>query len=68
LERAGIGGDRLKLFSYDPPPNPQSPTVDFTAGAQQIKAYGADAVVVIGFAESAQVIQALAAAGLRFRA
>lgn len=67
LERAGIGGDRVRLLAYDPPADPQAPPVNFTAGAQEIKEYGADAVLIIGFAESAEVIKALAAAGVEIR-
>jgi len=65
LERAGHGGpDQLKLFTYEPPAGQDAPPVDFTAGAQEIKQFGADAVLVIGYGESARVIQALAAAGM----
>ncbi|MFI6758409.1 ABC transporter substrate-binding protein [Micromonospora sp. NPDC050417] len=67
LERAGIAADRLKLLSYDPPAKPDSPPVDFSAGAQEIKQFGADAVLVIGFGESAQVIKALDSAGVQIR-
>jgi ABC-type branched-subunit amino acid transport system substrate-binding protein len=67
LARAGIGDDRVKLLGYDPPPDPKAPPLDFTAGANQIKQYGADAVLVIGFGESAQVIKALVAAGVALR-
>jgi|HigsolmetaAR202D_1030399.scaffolds.fasta_scaffold18449_2 ABC-type branched-subunit amino acid transport system substrate-binding protein len=67
LERAGHGGpDQLKLLTYEPPAGPDAPPVDFTEGAREIKEFGADAVLVIGFGESARVIQALAAAGLNF--
>lgn len=67
LERAGIGGDRVKLLTYEPPQDPKAPPVNFTAGAQEIKQYGADAVLIIGFGESAEVIKALAAAGVEIR-
>ncbi|WP_329105298.1 ABC transporter substrate-binding protein [Micromonospora sp. NBC_01699] len=67
LERAGFAADRVKLLTYDPPARPDSPPVDFTSGAQEIKQFGADAVLVIGFAESAQVIKALSAAGVQIR-
>ncbi|MCM0673905.1 ABC transporter substrate-binding protein [Micromonospora phytophila] len=63
LERAGIGGDRVKLLTYDPPADAEA-EVDFGSGAREIKDFGADAVLVIGFAESAQVIRALADAGV----
>ncbi|MBY8875958.1 ABC transporter substrate-binding protein [Micromonospora sp. PLK6-60] len=67
LERAGMGADRLKLLTYDPPADAKAPPVDFTAGAQEIKAFEAEAVLLIGFAESAAVIRALADAGVPIR-
>ena len=67
LERAGIAGDRVRLLTYDPPADSSAPPVDFTAGAEEIKEHGADAVLIIGFAESAEVIKALAAAGVKIR-
>ncbi|MFB9234850.1 ABC transporter substrate-binding protein [Plantactinospora siamensis] len=67
LEKAGIGEDKLKLVTYDPPENPATSTLDFSAGAKEIKSFGADAVLVIGFGESAQVIKALTAAGVQIR-
>ncbi|MFD6568658.1 ABC transporter substrate-binding protein [Micromonospora profundi] len=67
LEKAGIAGDRLKLLTYEPPPDPDSPPVDFTSGAKEIKEFGADAVLIIGFGESAQVIRALADSGVQIR-
>ncbi|WP_433389134.1 ABC transporter substrate-binding protein [Micromonospora sp. KLBMP9576] len=67
LERAGISGDRLKLLTYAPPADAKADPVDFTAGAKEIKEFGAEAVLIIGFAESAQVIRALADAGVQTR-
>ncbi|MEV1331848.1 ABC transporter substrate-binding protein [Micromonospora costi] len=67
LEKAGITTDRLKLLTYEPPAAPSDPPVNFSDGATQIKDFGADAVLVIGFAESAQVIRALAEAGVQIR-
>ncbi|MGK5676410.1 ABC transporter substrate-binding protein [Micromonospora sp. URMC 106] len=67
LERAGVGGDRLKLLTYDPPADAKASPVDFTATAKEIKDFGAEAVLIIGFAESAQVIRALADAGVEIR-
>ncbi|WBB97079.1 ABC transporter substrate-binding protein [Solwaraspora sp. WMMA2080] len=64
LDRAGVGPDRLKLLSYEPPAGADAPPVNFDSEAQEIKAFGADAVLIIGFAESAEVIKSLAAAGL----
>jgi ABC-type branched-subunit amino acid transport system substrate-binding protein len=66
LERAGVG-DQVKLLTYDPPADSKAPPLDFTAGAREIKEYGADAVLIIGFAESAQVIRALDDAGVQIR-
>ncbi|GAB3818907.1 ABC transporter substrate-binding protein [Micromonospora zhanjiangensis] len=66
LERVGVGGDRVKLLTYDPPADSKAPPVNFTAGAEEIRNYGADAVLVIGFAESTEVIKALAAAKVEF--
>ncbi|HEX2774442.1 MAG TPA: ABC transporter substrate-binding protein [Micromonosporaceae bacterium] len=67
LERAGIPADRMKLLTYVPPEDPGAPPLDFTSGAQTIKEFGADAVLVIGFGESAQVIKALDKAGVELR-
>lgn len=67
LERAGHGSSQVRLFTYVPPDKPDSPPVDFTTGAQEIKQFGADAVLIIGFAESAQVIEALVKAGLEIQ-
>ncbi|MFV2085474.1 ABC transporter substrate-binding protein [Micromonospora sp. LOL_021] len=64
LDRAGVGPDRIKLLSYEPPAGADAPPVNFDSEAQEIKAFGADAVLIIGFAESAEVIKSLAAAGL----
>ncbi|MGC4854176.1 ABC transporter substrate-binding protein [Micromonospora sp. DT4] len=65
LEKAGIPGDRLKLLTYDPPADAKAAPVNFTAGAKEIKEFGADAVLIIGFGESAQVIRALADSGVQ---
>ncbi|SIQ62341.1 ABC transporter substrate-binding protein [Micromonospora avicenniae] len=64
LEKAGIAGDRIKLLTYEPQEGESAPPVDFTTGAKEVKDFGADAVLVIGFGESAQVIRALADAGV----
>ncbi|MEV5693740.1 ABC transporter substrate-binding protein [Micromonospora globbae] len=65
LEKAGITTDRIKLLTYNPPEGESAPPVDFATGAKEVKDFGADAVLVIGFAESAQVIRALADAGVQ---
>ncbi|HEX6967902.1 MAG TPA: ABC transporter substrate-binding protein [Micromonosporaceae bacterium] len=62
LERAGIPADRIKLMTYEPVSNGSE--IDFKSGAEAIKEFAADAVLVIGFAESAAVIKALHAAGI----
>jgi ABC-type branched-subunit amino acid transport system substrate-binding protein len=67
LERAGISADQVKLYTYDPPADPKASKVDFATGAREIKTLGADAVLVIGFGESAQVIEALVAAGVQLK-
>ncbi|SCE85045.1 ABC transporter substrate-binding protein [Micromonospora mirobrigensis] len=65
LEGAGIGADQMKLVTYEPPA--KGKTVDFAAGAAEIKSFRADAVLLIGFGESAAVISALADAGVPIR-
>ncbi|MDG4760953.1 ABC transporter substrate-binding protein [Micromonospora sp. WMMD710] len=67
LEKAGIADDRLKLMTYEPPADAKAAPVDFSGGAKEIKEFGADAVLVIGFGESAQVIRALADSGVPIR-
>ncbi|TNH26381.1 amino acid ABC transporter substrate-binding protein [Micromonospora orduensis] len=67
LAKAGIADDRLKLMTYEPPADAKAPPVDFTSGAKEIKDFGADAVLLIGFGESAQVIRALADNGVPIR-
>lgn len=67
LERAGIGADKVKLLTYEPPADADAAPVDFTAGAKEIKDFGPDAVLIIGFGESAHVITALADAGVQIQ-
>jgi ABC-type branched-subunit amino acid transport system substrate-binding protein len=64
LERVGVPTDAMRLLTYEPP-EPGGAPLDFTAGAQEIKDFAPDAVVVIGFGESANVIKALVAAGVQ---
>ncbi|GAA4714361.1 ABC transporter substrate-binding protein [Phytohabitans rumicis] len=66
LEKAGISADNLKLLTYDPPADAAT-KLDFSQGAKQIKEFAPDAVLVIGFGESANVIKALDAAGVELR-
>jgi ABC-type branched-subunit amino acid transport system substrate-binding protein len=63
LERAGFPTDMIELLTYEPP-TPAAPDIDFTTGANQIKTTSPDGVLVIGFGESAQIIKALAKAGV----
>ncbi|MBM0274092.1 ABC transporter substrate-binding protein [Micromonospora tarensis] len=67
LEKAGVAGDRLKLLTYEPPADAKAAPVDFSGGAKEIKDFGADAVLIIGFGESAQVIRGLADAGVQIQ-
>ncbi|WP_200208766.1 ABC transporter substrate-binding protein [Micromonospora coerulea] len=67
LERAGIDADKVKLLTYEPPADADAAPVDFTAGAKEIKDFGPDAVLIIGFGESAHVITALADAGVQIQ-
>ncbi|MEU6021183.1 ABC transporter substrate-binding protein [Micromonospora sp. NPDC047134] len=60
LERAGFGGDKVKLLNYQPGEEADAAPIDFSQGAKEIKDFGADAVLIIGFGESAAVIRALA--------
>jgi ABC-type branched-subunit amino acid transport system substrate-binding protein len=64
LERVGVPADRMQMLTYVPP-EPGGDPLDFTAGAQEVKGFEADAVLVIGFGESANVIKALSGAGVR---
>ncbi|MDG4762829.1 ABC transporter substrate-binding protein [Solwaraspora sp. WMMD406] len=64
LARAGIGPERIKLLTYELPEGADAPPIDFDSGAEEVKEFGADAILVIGFGESAEVIKALAAVGL----
>lgn len=64
LERAGIDAGRLKLNTYQPPEGAEAAPVDFTSVVREIKEAGSDAVVIIGFNESAGLIRALADAGV----
>jgi ABC-type branched-subunit amino acid transport system substrate-binding protein len=64
LVKAGFPADRLQLMTYVPP---EKGTLDCSTGAQEIKSFRPDAVVVIGFGESAQVIKGLVKAGVELR-
>ncbi|WP_027660580.1 ABC transporter substrate-binding protein [Salinispora fenicalii] len=64
LERAGLGADQLNLSTYQPPEDAEAAPVDFTSVVREIKESGADAVLIIGFSESAGLIRALTDAGV----
>jgi ABC-type branched-subunit amino acid transport system substrate-binding protein len=64
LAKAGVSADRMQLMTYVPP---DEGDLDFSSGAQEIKSFASDAVVVIGFGESAQVIKGLLRAGVELR-
>ena len=66
LERAGFPPDKIQILTYAPPAA-SGDSLDFADGAAKIKANAPDGVLVIGFAESAEVIKALAKAGVTFR-
>ncbi|WP_213456225.1 ABC transporter substrate-binding protein [Rhizomonospora bruguierae] len=63
LGNVGITPDQIKQVTYTPPEDSKTP-LDFFSAAGDIKDWGPDAVLVIGFAESAQVIKALTRAGI----
>ncbi|MEU5788316.1 ABC transporter substrate-binding protein [Micromonospora purpureochromogenes] len=68
LERAGFGSDRVKLLTYEPPADGEGADgVDFVGTAKEIKSYAPEAVLVIGFAESAGLIRALDDADVSIR-
>jgi ABC-type branched-subunit amino acid transport system substrate-binding protein len=64
LERAGVPASEIYIAKY---PATDEEQVDFASGAQSIREFAPDGVVVIGFGESASVIKALDGAGLRLR-
>ena len=64
LERAGFGGDKVKLLGYQPGEDANAAPIDFSDGAKEIRDFGADAVLIIGFGESAAVVRALADANV----
>ncbi|MEV0717433.1 ABC transporter substrate-binding protein [Asanoa sp. NPDC050611] len=65
LTKAGFPADKVETMVYEPP-TPGAPDIDFGAGASQIKATSPDGVLLIGFGESAQIIKAMAKAGVPF--
>jgi ABC-type branched-subunit amino acid transport system substrate-binding protein len=65
LEKVGISGGQVMTVAYTPPG--EGAALGFSKGANDIKSFGADAVLIIGFGESADVIKALVAAGIQLR-
>ncbi|MGA3526624.1 ABC transporter substrate-binding protein [Melissospora conviva] len=57
LENAGIDPAQVKLLTYEV--TEDEATISFDDQAREITQFGADAVLIIGFAESAEVILAL---------
>jgi ABC-type branched-subunit amino acid transport system substrate-binding protein len=64
LTRAGFPTDKVESLVYEPP-TPGAPDIDFASGANQIKTTSPDGVLLIGFGESAQIIKAMAKAGMQ---
>lgn len=64
LDGGGLTGDEVKTFLY---PSDEKAKPDFAALAKEIKSFQADGVLIIGFAESADLIKALDAAGISLR-
>jgi ABC-type branched-subunit amino acid transport system substrate-binding protein len=67
LKRAGMPAEQIRLLSYKPQEGDDGPEPDMSDVVQQIKSFDPDAVLVIGFGESAEVIKALASAGVQIR-
>lgn len=61
LEAGGLADDHVRTLSY---PGDDKSKPDFSAMAKEIKGLGVDAVLIIGYAESADLIKAMDAAGL----
>jgi ABC-type branched-subunit amino acid transport system substrate-binding protein len=64
LKTAGIAEDHLKILKYDV--QDEYKIDQFSPQAREINAFKPDAVLVIGFEESANAIKALTALGLKF--
>ncbi|MDP5182896.1 ABC transporter substrate-binding protein [Blastococcus sp. BMG 814] len=58
LEAAGLSADSIETLTYDPQ------AANFDAEVQQMVEFNPDAIVVIGFEESARIIEALNAEGI----
>ncbi len=66
LRRAGIPAEQIKLLKYQPQET-DAPNPDMSPLAKAVTSFKPDAVLIIGFAESADVIKALIAAGVQVR-
>lgn len=66
LGKVGVAASQIKQVVYTPPADAKA-TLDFSAGAADLKAWAPDAVLVIGFGESAEVIKALTKAGVELK-
>jgi ABC-type branched-subunit amino acid transport system substrate-binding protein len=62
LGRAGIAAENVQTVTYE---SAEDARPDFAATASEIKKFGPDGVVVIGFGESAELIKEVHAAGLK---
>jgi ABC-type branched-subunit amino acid transport system substrate-binding protein len=66
LLKAGLAQGQIKLLTYKPQDG-TGPKPDMAGLATQIKSFGPDGVLVIGFGESADLIKALSSAGVQLR-
>ncbi len=67
LQRAGIPAGQIKLLTYQPQEDKDDPKPDLSPVVKQVKSFEPDAVLVIGFGESADLIKALIDAGVQIR-
>ncbi|MBX6355918.1 MAG: ABC transporter substrate-binding protein [Micromonosporaceae bacterium] len=65
LQRAGLPADQIKLLTYEPAEGDARP--DVSEAVRQVKDFNPDAVLIIGYGESAEVIKGLVAAGVQIR-
>jgi ABC-type branched-subunit amino acid transport system substrate-binding protein len=67
LERFGMPADDLLLALYQPPVEAGTQIPDLAALVERIRAFGTEGVLIIGFEESAQLIQAMVNSGMVIR-
>jgi ABC-type branched-subunit amino acid transport system substrate-binding protein len=67
LERAGMPIEDMLLLQYQLPAEEGAAIPNLAALVEQIRGFEADGVLVIGFAESAQLIQSMVDAGITIR-